>query len=157
MMRVFSSLLVFGFLGCSGGDADDDDEDLRGTPQSDLQSLVRGVFAEYMHEVVVSCPCRVEDGAFASMDECLRRLGLPPSFADCVSDELQPSDSAALRSALACMTQQYKVRADCLDSHSCAPEHVAPCYEQVLDCPVLDPQALTRALRDCPGGAPLSR
>jgi hypothetical protein len=150
MLRAFSCLLAFGVLGCSGAD----DEDLPNAPPLDFRALVGGVFAEYMHEVEVSCPCRVEDGAFASMDECLRRLALPPSFADCVSEELQPSDSAELRSALSCLTQQYKVRADCLDSHSCAPEHVAPCYEQVLDCPVLDPQALTRALRECPGSLP---
>jgi hypothetical protein len=153
MMRAFSCLLVFGFLGCGGGD----EEDSPTTPQSDFRSLVHGLFSEYMHEVEVSCPCRVEEGAFASMAECLHRLGLGPSFPDCVSEELQASDSPELRSALSCSMQQYKLRADCLDSHSCKPEYVAPCYEQVLDCPVLDPQALTRALRECPNGPLPSR
>jgi hypothetical protein len=147
-----SSLLPILALAC--GDAAPDAPVDR---SSELRDLVGGLLGQYTREVEATCPCRARDGDFASTDECVAKLGHDPSFADCVTDKISDRDNAELREALACMRERYERRARCLEREGCELNASEACYAAAPECPVLDPQALSRALRECPGGTLLGR
>jgi hypothetical protein len=162
-MRVFASILCCSALAfaCSdegsgaGGRSSQDTSKIN--VNSDFRKLVRGALGAYQHEVEATCPCRVEEGAFESNEECLERSGHDDEFADCVADKLKPSEDREMREALHCMMKRYQARAACTEENGCDLDDVTACTDELAECPLLDPQALTRALQGCPGGSLLGR
>lgn len=124
---------------------------------AELRELVAGLISQYTREVEATCPCRARDGDFASVDECTEKLGHRPSFAECVADQIAELDSDELRRSLRCMRQRYEERARCLEQRGCGLHEAEVCYAASRECPVLDPEALSRALLECPGGTLLGR
>lgn len=168
IMRVFASMFVCGSVlaacggdggGGTGGESGGKAADTRKiTVDSDFRTLVAGALGQYQHETEASCPCKVEDGDFESEKECIERLGHDEEFVDCVVDKLKSqSGDKELRAALHCAMRRYEARAECVEDNGCGLEEVTACYEDIDECPVLDPRALTVVVTECPGGSLLGR
>jgi hypothetical protein len=127
--------------------------------ESEFHAVVREFLAEYNREVEVTCPCRVEQMAFTSLEECIGKTGEKPELVDCVSTMLAPDDTPELRDVLRCRTNQTKLRSDCLEASTCDADQTNACYEMAaaMQCAVLDPQLLTRVVYGCPDAMLLAR
>ena len=115
----------------------------------DLDTLVAAFLTEYAHEIDVTCPCRVEQHLFPSVQECQRQFGNPISLVDCASRSLAPSDSPELRASLRCSVERFAQRASCLEMHSCDPDDMNKCYVPEDDCGPANGEAFTPILFNC--------
>lgn len=120
--------------------------------EPDLNTLVAAFWTEFTHEVHVTCPCRVEQHVFATVQECERMfeqmMGDLDTWIDCATRSLVPSDSPELRASLRCNVERFSRRAGCLETHSCDPDEMNACYELGNDCAV-DGQAFTPVFYNC--------
>jgi hypothetical protein len=114
-----------------------------------LDSLVAAFFTEYSRQVDVTCPCRVEQQLFPSVQDCQRRFGNPISWIDCAAHSLAPFDGPELRQVLRCNVELYQKVSSCLEQHGCAPEEMNPCFDQPEQCPAWNGEAFTPVFYNC--------
>jgi len=122
---------------------------MRTRVEADLDTLVAAFLTEYAHEVSATCPCRVQQQLFPSVQECEWQFGNPRSLIDCATRSLAPSDSPELRASLRCNLEVYARRASCLEMHSCEPEDMNACYSQADDCGAVNGEAFTPVFYNC--------
>jgi hypothetical protein len=115
----------------------------------DLDTLVAAFLTEYAHEIDVTCPCRVQQHLFPSVQECQRQFGNPIGLVDCATRSLAPSDSPELRASLRCSVERFSQRATCLEMHSCEPDDMNKCYVPEDDCGPTNGEAFTPILFNC--------
>jgi hypothetical protein len=127
--------------------------------EPDLKMVLSAAIDGWNREVSIICPCRAEQQAFASEEECVEKLMERDTLLDCAFKVLEPDDSPELREVLSCATRERKPRTDCLEASSCATEDMNKCYELTTtsECPLLDPQIATRVLYACPDAMLLGR
>lgn len=105
----------------------------------------------------LTCPCRVETGAFESVEACIDKTGYDQALIECLSAAVAPFDGPELREQLACEARAGKQRSHCLETASCEVISSSACNEHALGCPMVDPQVTTQLLRACPGASVLGR
>jgi hypothetical protein len=154
-MRVCTFLLVASMLGGCGKSGDTEGGEV--TPDSDLRKLVSAVITSFQEEIEATCPCQVEKGAFPTNEACLERLSHDDSIVGCATEKLRVNEDREMRVALHCAIGRFRARADCVDESGCDDNALADCYDAVDECPMVDPQAWTPVVTECPGGSLLGR
>jgi len=120
-----------------------------GDAEIGLGSLVAAFLTEYAHEVHATCPCRVEQQSFASVEECEKRFGDAMSWIDCATRSFAPWDGPELHAVLRCNVERFQKRATCLEQHGCKPEEMNPCYDEPEQCPSWNGEELTPFFYNC--------
>jgi hypothetical protein len=127
----------------------------------DSTSEPSGVVARYLDtynsEVEVTCPCRVSEGSFSSEEECHRKLVISASTERCLSAQFEMADSEGLRASLGCMAELSVARTECIGGSMCEKTKMNACFDTMMECPMLDPQLLTRVFNACPDSILLGR
>jgi hypothetical protein len=158
-MLFFLPLLLCFCIACHAGGPHNEAADgaAPAEHEPDLNDLANDWFAAYNNEVAVTCPCRVEQGGFESQAECMRKLVIGQDTIDCLSAQLMLADSPGLRDTVGCMAEASNTRSPCLSSSACSSAAMNACYELPRECPMFDPQLLTRAFNACPDSILLAR
>jgi hypothetical protein len=112
---------------------------------------------DYNHEIEITCPCRVQQGLYPSEAECLRAQVLSQDTVTCLSVQFQAEDSTELRASLRCLAEASRSRGDCIAASACDMARLNACYDAAMQCPVPDPQLLTRVFNACPDSILLAR
>jgi hypothetical protein len=145
--RALVSIAVLAIAGCGddaapgpaqpqdAGDSDAQrDSSAASEAKGELEASVTGLFSEFDGQVRANCPCFVEMGAYASVDECLMWQGSREDWVPCTVSVLAKYDSPETREALNCVREQSKALAECVSTKSCDPTERAECAQSPLQC-----------------------
>ena len=92
------------------------------------------MIAAYDRMLKVNCPCFVQMGSYATVDECVA-FGTPTDqWAPCAQDALRPFDSPETREVLRCMLEQFEHNTACYIAADCDVEARALCGASPLQC-----------------------
>lgn len=116
----------------------------------DLHSLVVAALIETESSLVARCPCLTASGVYASMRACTDAVTLGRNWIDCVNGlDLTTQDDPQVRESLHCSIRELKQRSECLRGSSCSDDDIVMCMTEMLSCPKLPLELLSRVAVDC--------
>ena len=92
------------------------------------------MIAAYDRMLNVNCPCFVQMGAYATLDECFKLGGSNDTWAPCAKDALRPFDSPETREILRCIHEQFEQNTTCYVAANCDVDARALCGASPLQC-----------------------
>lgn len=114
-----------------------------------ISALLTGVFDAYQHDNETRCPCHVESGIYASIEECAELTARTSPRIDQCLDQAVPADlEPALRSWMRCLLVAVETHLACIEHASC--DEQDDCRLDSSRCAFPDPIALSGALAKCP-------
>lgn len=134
-----------------------------GEPLDDAGDLVLRVteaVRAYDRLVAENCECLVQQGAFASMGECLAPSASGPDWVPCATTFLKAHGSPSVSGLAQCLADDLDRRADCVSATACDAPERADCEggaAGIALCGSGDPQLLVGLLQACPDLGLLSR
>lgn len=129
-------------------DRPDGDQDA-GVSEPSISALLSDVFAAYQRDNHTRCPCQVELGVYASLDECEEITArTSPRIDECLDRAVPPDLEPPLRAWMRCLLVAVEDHHACVEEASC--EEQPNCRLDSARCAFPDPVALSSALSKCP-------
>lgn len=137
-------------LGCGGGDAPSES-------QNEIDALVTDFQGAFDRLALDNCPCFVEMGAYASIDECLRMHQPREDWTPCVRSILSKHQTPEVLDAFRCMSDATEATRACLATKACDPVERAECGHSPLECLGGLPELGLEIVQQCPEVSPFSQ
>ncbi|HKU39073.1 MAG TPA: hypothetical protein VJR89_13020 [Polyangiales bacterium] len=150
------------WLGC-GDDAGDprDTPDAAEAVDASTKETVASVVADILEQsdrsLADNCPCYVEMGAYASVDECVMWQHSRDDWAPCVDSVLAKHADPDTLDAFRCMRELWANMLMCLREKPCDPVERAECGRSPLECLGGQGQLAVELATACPDVGLLSR
>jgi hypothetical protein len=122
-----------------------------------LVDVVRSEVELYDRRIRAVCPCLVEQGQYATEEECLKLGASGPDWVECATMALESYDSAETRAQSQCYFEFLEEAAECVEASKCDTEQLTRCATPDLDCLTVVNERLNLVLTACPDFGLLSR
>lgn len=126
-------------------------------PRSELETVLAAIISKYDTQVDKTCPCFVEQGTYADMDECVMWLGSRPDWLGCATEALQKYDNPEAIEDLRCVESEAQATLDCLEKVSCDSPERESCFASPLKCLADQIDLVLDLDRECPDFSLLPR
>jgi hypothetical protein len=114
-----------------------------------ISALMTDLFATYHRDGLARCPCQVDIGVYASLDECEAAAARArPRVDDCLDRAIPAELSHSVRAWLRCIVLAAQAHTACIEDSICDEQN--NCRVETAACPFPDPLALSSAASQCP-------
>jgi hypothetical protein len=144
------SALDGGSVALDGGSALDAARGAGDAGPSALETAVKGVVADYDEQVRTNCPCFVQMGAYASVEECFMFQGSGPDWVSCATRFLAAYDTPEVHEIFRCYQAQTRAGTACLAMTACDADKRAQCPGASLECFQSNPEVGLKLAMACP-------
>jgi hypothetical protein len=134
--------LLLAAVSCSDDDGSDprsDDAAATATagsnaPSDELREIFTASIDAYDRQVESHCPCFVQNGSYASLDECRKWQKSADHWISCGTEAIRPHDSPELRENLRCVKERADRNTVCNNQIACELPERSTCSESLLLC-----------------------
>jgi hypothetical protein len=116
----------------------------------EIASVVTDVIGDYDRLLMNNCPCFVEMGAYASIDECVMWQSSREDWIPCLRGVLAKHRSPETLDAFRCMQDEVEAMTECLATKACDPMERAECDRNPIGCLAAQTEVGLEVATQCP-------